>query len=85
MRWTIVWEPAAAREFDRLAVAMQDRIDAALSRLAITGLGNLRRLEGTASKELRLRVGKYRIRLIEEPDTGTLRILHIGLRNHIYD
>lgn len=85
MRWEIVWEPGAAREFDRLTVTMQDRIDAALTRLAITGRGNLRRLETGAVKELRLRVGKYRIRLIEEPDTHIIRVLRIGLRDHIYD
>jgi mRNA-degrading endonuclease RelE of RelBE toxin-antitoxin system len=52
------------------------RIFAALHRFAQTGVGDIKRLQGEAN-ELRLRVGDYRVRFIEEPDAfHIIRVLH---------
>jgi mRNA-degrading endonuclease RelE of RelBE toxin-antitoxin system len=52
------------------------RIFAALHRFAQTGVGDIKRLQGETI-ELRLRVGDYRVRFAEEPDTiHIIRVLH---------
>ena len=52
------------------------RIFAALHRFAETGAGDVKRLQGQAD-ELRLRVGDYRVRFVEEADATTVkRVLH---------
>lgn len=85
MRWLIVWEPPAARAFDRLGREVQDRIDKALTGLAMGEPAPLTRVKAGAPGELRLRVGKYRIRLLLDHAARTIIIEHVGLRDHIYD
>jgi len=58
------------------------RIFAALQKFAETGAGDIRRLQGVET-DLRLRVGDYRVRFIEEPD-GALRILAVRHRREAY-
>jgi mRNA-degrading endonuclease RelE of RelBE toxin-antitoxin system len=52
--------PAALRDFDGLDRMTQARVTAALERLAATGHGDVRKLQGRAH-DFRLRVGKWRV------------------------
>jgi mRNA-degrading endonuclease RelE of RelBE toxin-antitoxin system len=58
------------------------RILTALDRFARTGDGDIKRLEGNTG-ELRLRVGDYRVRFIENPP-GTLYIHAVLHRSEAY-
>ena len=78
----IVWEDAAAREFDRLPTPIQHQIDEGLARLVLAGQGDLRHLSGVRGDEWRLRVGDYRIRFAMHD--GDMVILHVRHRSHAY-
>ena len=58
------------------------RILTALDRVARTGEGDIKKLEGNTG-ELRLRVGDYRVRFIENPP-GTLYIHAVLHRSEAY-
>ena len=72
----IVFSQQARADVRRLDQDMAMRIFAALHRFAQTGVGDIKRLQGETI-ELRLRVGDYRVRFTEEPDTiHIIRVLH---------
>lgn len=85
MRWLIIWEPPAAREFDRLGREVQDRIEAELTNLATGKPAALTRVKAGMPGELRLRVGKYRLRLLLDHAIQTVFVERVGLRDHICD
>jgi len=72
----IVFSQQARADVRHLDPQIAMRIFAALHRFAQTGAGDIKRLQGE-SKELRLRVGQYRVRFVEEADSyQILRVLH---------
>jgi mRNA interferase RelE/StbE len=78
----IIWtEPARAnvRSIDREAAM---RILTALHRFAETGEGDVKRLQGS-TRDLRLRIGDYRVRFTEDP-VGTLHIHAVLHRREAY-
>ena len=60
MTRTVQFLPAALRDFDALDRLIQARVTAALERLASTGHGDVKKLQGRPG-DFRLRVGKWRV------------------------
>lgn len=77
----VVFRPAAVRDFQRLDRLVQLRIDAALTRYATTGHGDVKALKGR--DEFRLRVGKWRIFFLLEAQ-DVVRVLGIDNRGEAY-
>ena len=73
---SIVFAPAAAKQFDALLLAAQEAIEGALARYAVDGRGDVKRLTGRDG--LRMRVGDYRV-LFDE-DGATIIAVFIGRR-----
>ena len=74
----VLFRPRAARDLERLPDCGRDLVEEAIERFAQTGFGGIEMLAGEG-RELRLRVGDWRVRVVyEKPDI--VRILHI--RNH---
>ncbi len=78
----IVWSEQARADVRRLDRPIALRLFAALLRFAETGQGDVQRLQGRTD-ELRLRVGDWRIRLVQEAE-HTLRILRVRHRREAY-
>jgi len=74
---TLVFAPVAATQFDALPSAAQVAIEPALTRYAIGGLGDMKRLKDREGH--RMRVGEYRV-IFDETRT-TILALRIGRRN----
>ena len=62
----IIFTPASRADVRRIDRDTAMRILTALDRFARTGEGDIKKLEGNAN-DLRLRVGDYRVRFIENP------------------
>ena len=78
----VLFRPQAARDLERLPDRSRDRVEEAIERFAQTGNGDVKMLAGE-DRQLRLRVGEWRVRFIfEKPDI--LRILHIRNRREAY-
>ncbi len=73
---TIIYTPAAARDFDRLTSDVQQRMEVALDANAMRGEGDVKALKGQAG--YRLRVGSYRVIFAE--DAATILAIYIGRR-----
>ncbi|MGE0282790.1 MAG: type II toxin-antitoxin system RelE/ParE family toxin [Rhizobiaceae bacterium] len=73
---TIVLTHAAAKDLDALPQAARTAVDIALSRYAISGEGDVKRLQGRDG--FRMRVGNYRV-LFDE-DRTTVLAVYIGRR-----
>lgn len=71
--------PTAMRIFAVLHPAM--RIFAFLHRFAETGVGDVKKLEGETD-ELRLRIGDYRVRFVEDADI--IQIKRVRHRSEAY-
>jgi mRNA interferase RelE/StbE len=78
-----VFEAHAARDLRRLEPPIVARIVQAIERLAETGSGEIRRLQGAYAGSLRLRVGDYRVIFRREPP-GVVRVLRILHRSGAY-
>lgn len=78
----IIITPQAKADVRRIDRETAMRILAALDRLARTGEGDIKMLEG-GSGELRLRVGDYRVRFNEEPP-GTILVHAVLHRREAY-
>ena len=61
---TIVFEPKAARQFDKLQAVARERILEGLAKYAISGIGDVKKLTGQA--ESRLRIGRFRVIFFED-------------------
>ena len=77
---TIVFTPAAARQWAKLSVDIRSRIDGRLQEFAASGKGDVRRLKGRAGS--RLRVGDWRVIFDETRDT--IVVVAVGHRREIY-
>jgi mRNA-degrading endonuclease RelE of RelBE toxin-antitoxin system len=78
------WKPAALRELKRADRKMQERILSAMERLAATGQGDVKLLQGTSPREFRLRVGEWRVRFGRDDANSTLIVLHVFPRGRGY-
>ena len=79
---TIAWSEAARADIRRIDRSTAMRIFTAIQRLAESGVGDVKELNGQ-SGELRLRVGDYRVRFTSEAD-GTIRIHTVRHRREAY-
>ena len=77
------WNRQAAADFARLSGQRQDRVLAALERLADTGQGDVKKLHGRQN-QWRLRVGDWRA-IITFADRGRIiRVLRVQHRREAY-
>lgn len=77
----ILFTPAAARQWSKLADDVRRRIDARLTAFATSGTGGVKRLKGRDGA--RLRVGDWRV--IFDEDRGAIVIVAVGHRRDVYD
>ncbi len=80
MNKTLVYVPAAARDFWKLPPEIQERLTERLYRFALSGEGDVKRLRG--SSLVRLRDGEYRV--VFEEEATRLTIVAVGHRREIY-
>jgi mRNA interferase RelE/StbE len=73
---TIIFNPAATKDFDALPASVQQQVSDTLDTYAITGRGDITRLAGREG--FRLRVGRYRV--IFDEDRTTIVAIYIGKR-----
>jgi len=73
---TIILTNRAAKALDALPVAARTAIEAGLDAYAITGRGDVKRLQGREG--FRLRIGRYRV--IFDEDAVTILAVAIGKR-----
>lgn len=78
---SIVFTPAATRQWTKLPKATRTRIRTRLEAYAATGHGDVKVLRGRAGA--RLRVGDWRI--IFDHDGDTIVVVAVGHRRDIYD
>ncbi len=79
---TVQFLPAALRDFDRLDRITQQRVTTALGRLAATGHGDVKRLQGRV-RDFRLRVGKWRV-FLDLYTPGVILVTGIDNRGQAY-
>jgi len=79
--WT--WSPEARTQLRNIDPENAMRILLALTRLADTGAGNVKRLQGSLAGTLRLRVGPWRIRY-RYTEPGRPLVLAIEKRGDAY-
>jgi len=77
----IAFTEQAGADVRRLDIPTAMRVFAALHRFAETGVGDVKKLRGD-TEESRLRVGDYRVRLVEE--AGALHIKRVLHRSEAY-
>jgi len=77
----ILFTPAGARQWAKLAVQVRQRVDSRLSEFAVSGKGDVKKLKGRQGS--RLRVGDWRVIFYEED--GSIIIVAVGHRREIYD
>ena len=75
------WTDAAIKDLGRLDKKTATRVDQAIQRFADTGQGDVKRLKGQQG-ELRLRVGKWRVRFTANEDG--LSVFHVLPRGKAY-
>jgi mRNA interferase RelE/StbE len=73
---TIIFTAAAAKDLDALPAEAREQVVEALSRFAIDGTGDVRKLAGREG--FRLRVGGYRVLFTQ--DLTTILAIYIGRR-----
>lgn len=73
---TLIFTVGAARDHDALASDARDLVDKALTNYALSGRGDVKRLQGRPY--YRLRAGRYRIVFAE--DQVTILLIYIGKR-----
>ena len=78
----VEWTETALEHMAALDRGIARRVKQAVERLADTGAGNVKRLQGIDPPEYRLRVGDYRVRFHREGET--IRILRVRNRREAY-
>ena len=78
----IEWTETALEDMAALDKGLARRVKQAVERLAETGAGNVKKLQGIHPPEYRLRAGDYRIRF--ELGGETVRILRVRHRREAY-
>ncbi len=83
MIWGVELTDRSRRDLRALDNVIATRVIAALERLAQTGNGNVRSLQGSDG-ELRLRVSRWRVRFIYNHQNNTIEVLRILPRSEAY-
>lgn len=83
MSRTIGWSEHALRQAERLDQHTRERIDAARRRLATTGPGDVRPLQGRR-QQWRLRVGEGRVIVTDDEVPAAIVILAVLPRGRAY-
>ena len=78
----IQWTSASLDDMAGLDKGIARRVKQAVERLAETGAGKVKKLQGIDPPEYRLRVGDFRVRF--ELDGETIRILRVRNRREAY-
>jgi mRNA-degrading endonuclease RelE of RelBE toxin-antitoxin system len=78
----IEWTDASLEEMAGLDKGLSRRVKQAIERFAVTGAGDVKKLQGIDPPEFRLRVGDYRVRFHQ--DGGTILILRVRNRKEAY-
>lgn len=78
----IEWTDASLEDMAALDQGIARRVKRAVERLAESGSGNVKKLQGIDPPEYRLRVGDYRVRF--ELDGETVRVLRVRNRREAY-
>ena len=74
---TIDWTRQARSDLKKLSKQDSDRVQRAVERLAVSGLGDIEYLKGFDPPEYRLRVGDWRVRYrLENDSMPIVRVLH---------
>ncbi|MBI4312599.1 MAG: type II toxin-antitoxin system RelE/ParE family toxin [Chloroflexi bacterium] len=79
----VILTPRAKKDLEGLDHKVASRIIQALERYAETGHGNLKRLHG-AGRELRLRVGDWRVIAMMDFSTNILYVMRVRNRREAY-
>jgi mRNA interferase RelE/StbE len=74
---TIVFEPRAAKQFDKLPVAAREQIMEGLTKYAISGIGDVKKLQDRPG--FRMRIGRYRV--IFSEDRTTIIVIEVLKRD----
>jgi mRNA interferase RelE/StbE len=74
---TIVLTAVAAKDLDKLPADAREKVTEGLAHYAITGQGDVKRLQGLDG--YRLRIGRYRV--IFDQDATTILAIYIGKRD----
>jgi len=83
LSWEVVWTRPALHDLKRLDRQVAQRIADAVKRLAETGQGDVRRLQGSGV-EWRLRVSDWRVRFVYDHEGSTLRVARVLPRARAY-
>jgi mRNA-degrading endonuclease RelE of RelBE toxin-antitoxin system len=78
----IEWTGLALEDMGALDKGIARRVKHTVERFAVTGAGNVKRLQDIDPPEYRLRVGDYRVRFHLEGET--IRILRVRSRREAY-
>lgn len=73
---TVILTPSAAKDLDALPSDARDLVSEGLNAYAISGAGDVKRLQGRDG--YRLRIGRYRV--IFDEDAATILAIYIGKR-----
>ena len=74
---TIDWTRQARSDLKKLSRQDSDRVQRAVERLAVSGLGDIEYLKGFDPPEYRLRVGDWRVRYrLKNDSMPIVRVLH---------
>ena len=84
MPWRIEFAEPAERDFAKLAPRDRQRVAQALDRLADTGQGDVKRLQGYDPAQWHLRVGTLRIRFTFDRGTSCIYVHRILSRSGAY-
>jgi mRNA interferase RelE/StbE len=82
--WTIIWTRPALHDLRRLDRQVEERVRAAVRRLAETEHGDVTRLQGEEPPQWRLRVGDWRVRFRFDTTTSTMHVLRVQPRGRAY-
>ena len=82
--YTVVFDPGAMRDVDRLPAELQDTILDAIYELAREPRPSRARMLVDAERALRIRVGQYRVIYVVDDDRGKIIIRAVGHRREIY-
>jgi len=83
LSWQVRWLDRALKEAERLDRPTRQRIFDAVDRLAATGQGDVRPLQGR-SDEYRLRVGNWRILFQRDGEQLVMLVLRVRPRGDAY-
>jgi len=79
----LVFGDRASADLAALDRSTRVRIIAAIQRMALTGAGDVKKLQGIDPPEYRLRAGDWRVRF-SRPDQDTVRINRVQNRKDAY-